>query len=115
MADLFSIKSPLLVCYPNGEKHVVAHISPREHGVAYLVPWWLAVEPPGMFEVDGDIQGEGPWKIGNVVIRLMSCGDAEESMYWNQWQQYLAGSGDEEPYHDVPAMQKLFEQTGYKV
>jgi len=115
MADLFSIKSPLLACYPNGEKHVVVKLFPREHGLVYLVPWWLAVDPPGMYEVEGSIQGEGPWKVGDVVIRLMSCGDTDESMYWNQWQQYLAGLAESDPYHDESAMQQLLEQTGYKV
>jgi len=115
MADLFSIQSPLLVCYPNGEKHVVASLFPREQGIVYFVPWWRAVEPPGMFILEGDIQGEGPWKIGNVVIRLMSCGDTDESIYWSQWQQHLVGCDEHDPYLDEPAMQALAMQEGRRV
>ena len=115
MVDLFTVKSPLLVSYKNGEQHVVAELFPSEHGIAYLVPWWLAVEPPGVYLVEGDITGEGPWKVGDVIVRLMSCGDTEDSMYWTQWQQYLTGCPAESPYHDEELKLSLTRQGGRRV
>ena len=115
MANLFSIKSPLLVRYPNGEQHVVAELFQHAQGIVYFVPWWLAVEPPGVYLVEGEVRGEGPWKIGDVIVRLMSCGDSDDSMYWAQWQQYLSGCEPDNPYLDEQARHALATKAGRKL
>ncbi|MGM0680389.1 MAG: hypothetical protein ACQESY_11055, partial [Pseudomonadota bacterium] len=40
--------------------------------------------------VEGEIKGEGPWKIGEHVINLLGCQGAnpELAMQFEQWQAY---------------------------
>jgi hypothetical protein len=42
----------------------------------------------------GDISGDGPWKVGDNVVSVLSCGETELSMLWVQWDEYLATHDD---------------------
>ena len=102
MADIFTVTAPLLVHYPDNKTF------PHPDGIAYFEPYWFEKGPSASHVIDGVLQGEGPWKLGGVIIRLLSCGDTDLSMQWNEWQQYLSGADAETtPYHDENAKKCL--------
>lgn len=116
MADLFTVTAPLLVHYPGNISHLVADIFPHPEGILYFEPYWYEKGPDAAHTVRGMLQGEGPWKVGEIIIRLLSCADAELSMQWNEWQQYLSGPRTETmPYHDEEAKKIFARKIGASV
>lgn len=116
MADLFAVTAPLLVHYPDNTFHLVADIFPHPNGIVYFEPYWYEKGPDTAHTITGMLQGEGPWKVGEIIIRLLSCGDNELSMHWNEWQQYLSGPQTETtPYHDDEAKKLFARKVGASV
>lgn len=116
MADLFTVTAPLLVHHPDRTLHLVADIFPHPQGVLYFEPYWYEKGPVAAHIIPGILHGDGPWKLGDVVIRLLSCGDNELSLSWNEWQQYLAVTKSETtPYHDGEAIKRFARRAGASV
>ncbi|MGD8999926.1 MAG: hypothetical protein PVF75_05905 [Granulosicoccaceae bacterium] len=113
MADLFSMTAPLLLVFPGGEKRLVAEKFAHPEGLVFFDPYWLESDTPAVHVLKGGIRGEGPWKIGDVVVRVLSCGDTEESMQWSMWQQHLAMTPGS--YHDEEAIRDLARRHGAMV
>lgn len=116
MADIFSVTAPLLVHYPDNTFHLVADIFPHPKGILYFEPYWYEVGPDAAHTVVGVLEGEGPWKVDEVIIRLLSCGDNELSMQWSEWQQSLSEPLSEMmPYHDDDAKKVFARKVGASV
>lgn len=116
MADLFTVTAPLLVQYPDKSSRLVADIFPHPNGIVYFEPYWYETGPAAAHIIAGPLQGEGPWKVGEVIIRLLSCGDNDLSMQWNEWQQFLSGSQSKmTPYHDDEARKVFARKVGASV
>lgn len=116
MADLFTVTAPLLAHYPDNTFHLVADIFPHPQGVLYFEPYWYEAGPDATHTIAGVLQGEGPWKVGEVIIRLLSCGDNELSMQWNEWQQFLTELQPvTTPYYDEEAKRVFARKVGASV
>lgn len=116
MVDLFTVTAPLLVHYPDNTFHLVADIFPHPEGILYFEPYWYEAGPDAAHTIAGVLEGEGPWKIGEVIIRLLSCGDNELSIQWNEWQQSLSAPQSETtPYHDDEAKKVFARKLGASV
>lgn len=116
MADLYTVTAPLLVHYPDNTFHLVADIFPHPEGILYFEPYWYELGPDAAHSIEGILQGEGPWKVGEVIIRLLSCGDNELSMQWSEWQQSLSGlKMDTTPYHDDEVKKVFARKLGASV
>jgi hypothetical protein len=96
MAELFSITAPLLIVHRDtGVRHVMVERFPlaREPGLLYFEPYWHLQRPAtrAIHCIAGAIQGTGPWKIGNSVIRVLGCqgADPESASAYADWQAYL--------------------------
>ncbi|MGD8742437.1 MAG: hypothetical protein PVH46_03365 [Granulosicoccaceae bacterium] len=113
MADLFSMTAPLLLVFPGGEKRLMAEKFAHPEGLVFFDPYWLESGAPAVHVLKGELLGEGPWKIGDVVVRVLSCGDTEESMQWSMWQQHLAMTAGD--YHDEEAIRDIARQHGAMV
>jgi len=113
MVDIYTLTSPLLVQYPNGEKRLVADKFTHSLGMVYVVPYWLEHEIPQAYLLAGEIKGEGPWKIGDVIVRLLSCGDIEHKMQWAEWEQYLYSCGDDSHYHNTSIKQSIINKMSF--
>ena len=114
MVDLFTLRSPLLVRYPDGEQRLVAEKFRHAEGMVYVEPFWLETESPATYLVTGEITGTGPWKIGNVIVRLLSCGDTEFSMQWAQWQEHLSSCPELHVYHDEQLKKSIISQVKFR-
>jgi len=97
----------MLVCYPDGECRLVVETFAHSLGIIYAEPYWLELEHPAAYLLIGDIKGEGPWKVADVIVRLLSCGDTEFKMQWIEWEQYLASCDSESDYFNDLLKRKL--------
>lgn len=93
MADLFTMKSPLMIRLPSGQKRVMAEYFPHPDGLLYFELFWHLGDPAETVHVvEGTIRGDGPWKVGEAVITVLGChgSDPELASAFNDWQHYLA-------------------------
>ncbi len=91
MADLFSVTAPLMIRRPDGERKVIAHHFLHSQGMLYFDIYWHEGPPQQMIHVvEGEIQGEGPWKVGGHVINVLGCHgtDVALAMQYEHWQSY---------------------------
>ena len=113
MADIFTVKSPLMLRFSDGTERLVAELYPHQAGAVVLPVFWLSGSEPNTILLEGEWKGDGPWKVGDVIIRLLSCGDVELSMQWASWQQELAvQSSMTAGYHDNTTKRKLLLAAG---
>lgn len=95
MADLFSMTAPLLVRLPDGSRHIMAERFrlAATPGLVYFELYWHLQRPAsrGIHRLDGEIHGDGPWKIGAAVISVLGCHgtDPELAGTYAEWQDYL--------------------------
>ncbi len=104
MATLFSVTAPLMIRYPDGEKHIMVERFPLKDGLLYLEPFWTERHPDEAFrKVLGDIRGEGPWKVGEAVITVLGCQgtDAEMADLYARWQTHMQQPGFEFPPWEI--------------
>jgi hypothetical protein len=100
MADLFSVKSPLMIRLRSGEKRVMAERFAHPHGLLYFDLYWHLGDPAQTLHlVEGPIKGDGPWKVGEAVVRVLGCHgtDPELAAAFEDWRQYLEQNADDYP------------------
>lgn len=99
MADLFSMKSPLMIRLPNGEKHIMAEYFRHPQGLVFFDVFWHQTGDSAVHLVKGEYKGDGPWKIGDAVIHVLGCHgtDPELATLFSEWQNYRQMAGDDYP------------------
>jgi len=100
MADLFTVTAPLLVRHPDGRQHVAAEPFPHAEGIVYFELFWNLRDPSGTVHVmKGPLMGDGPWKVGDVVIRAHGCHGADGALarQFDDWRAYRSEHGDTYP------------------
>jgi len=100
MADLFSVTAPLLIRLPTGDMHVMAERFPHPRGLVYFDLFWNLGNPHfGVHVVEGIIKGDGPWKIGDAVVRVLGCHgtDGVLARRFDEWRTYLSEHPDDYP------------------
>ena len=114
MADLFSVTAPLLIRYPDGRRDLVVECLRHPAGLVCFRPYW---DRPGLlhgiFLVEGELRGDGPWKIGRAVVTLLGCHGSHpaEAAEYADWQQYRARLGGS--YPDREARRAMARAAGY--
>jgi len=104
VADLFTVTAPLIIRHPSGERRVMAERYRHPHGLQYFELFWHLGDPAETVHlVEGDIRGEGPWKVGNCVVHVLGCHgtDAEPALGFDAWQVYLQQSSAEYPARTI--------------
>jgi len=103
MADLFSMKAPLMIRLANGEKHIMAEYFKHAEGLLFFDVFWHQQNPQSIHLVRGEYKGDGPWKVGNHVIHVLGChgSDPELANLYAEWQFYLQTGADEYPTADA--------------
>lgn len=113
MTALFTVTAPLVVHYPDNTLRLMTEVFPHPDGILCFEPYWFETGPAAAHVITGRLQGEGPWKVGRAVIRLLSCSDTDLAMQWNAWQQYLAApQAASAPYHEVEAIKVFARKLG---
>jgi hypothetical protein len=78
VARIEDVAAPLVIRFGDGAEKVVVHCFPHRLGLLYLEPFWHQRTPgEAAHLVRGELGGDGPWKVGDAVIRLLGCHDAD--------------------------------------
>lgn len=100
MADLFSVTAPLTIQHPDGHREVMAAVFPHDRGIMFFRLFWDLIEQnqgiENAFEIiEGDIKGEGPWKVGQHIVNVLAChgGDPHLATQFSQWQMHYEQQG----------------------
>jgi hypothetical protein len=91
MADLFTVTAPLVIRHADGRQRVAAEIFPHPDGLVYFELFWnLRTVDEAVHRVMGPLKGEGPWKIGDAVVRVLGCHgtDGPLAHQFDQWRTY---------------------------
>ena len=92
MADLFSMCSPLKIRLPPGKKRVTAECFPHPKGMLYFELYWHVGDPGDTVHlVEGNIKGDGTWKVGEAVVHVLGCHgtDNELASAFEDWRHHL--------------------------
>ncbi len=112
--DLFTVTAPLIIRTRDGAKRLMAERFPHPDGLLFFEPFWRDNDhQPAIHVIEGELKGDGPWKVGDAVVTVLSCADSELNMEWNYWQQALM-EGDS-VYHDRDATLDMARQHGATV
>lgn len=100
MADLFTVTAPLMIRLPSGERRVMAERFPHPMGLLYFDLFWHVRDPSSAIHlVEGEIRGDGPWKIGAHVVTVLGCQGThgECASDYDAWRLYLLENSDAYP------------------
>jgi len=96
MPDIFTMTAPMVFHdHPHDRHLLIAEIFPAENGLVFFEPYWRDFPSAQVVHhVEGELKGEGPWKIGDATITVLSCGEPELGMAWQDWQAHISQQAD---------------------
>lgn len=100
MVAIDRVSAPLVIRHADGSEQLVAACFPHPAGLLYLDPYWhLSTPERAAHLIRGELTGEGPWKVGGAVIRVLGCHntDPELQQPFLAWQDYLREHPDDYP------------------
>ena len=100
MASIEDVTAPLVIRFADGTETVVAHCFSHPQGLLYLELFWhLRTPDEAAHLIRGALRGDGPWKIGDTVIRVLGCHNTDPQIQdqYVPWRNYLAQYGDQYP------------------
>lgn len=107
MADLFQMTAPLLIRHKSGERHIMVERFPLDDGtgLVYFEIFWHLHRPAlqAIHCVEGQICGDGPWKIGDSIVTVLGCHgtDPELASAYAEWQSFLQQGAPGYPARDA--------------
>jgi hypothetical protein len=99
MADLFSVTAPLALRLPDGNRKLIAACFPHPKGLLYLDIFWHHSTPDQAAHlICGELQGDGPWRIGDCLITVLGCHGTDPQLQndHSRWRDYLRDHAEEE-------------------
>lgn len=100
MINPFSVTAPLALRFADGSEKIIAECFPHPKGLLYLDIFWHQNTPnEAAHLLEGELSGEGPWKIGGCVIRVLGCHGTDPQLQapFTAWRDYLKQHGDQYP------------------
>lgn len=100
MTGLFRVTAPLVIRYPDGTRRVMAECFRHPRGILFFDLYWHRKDPgEAAHVVEGDILGEGPWRVGTCVVSVLGChgSDSELAARYANWQHDLEQADDYPP------------------
>ena len=116
MADLFTVTAPLLILRPDGRRHVAAEVFRHPRGLVYFELFWNLRDPAETVHLlEGPFKGEGPWKVGDTVIRVLGCHgtDGPLAQQFDEWRMYRREHDD--TYPQRPFIEAIARRLGATV
>ena len=96
---LYSVTAPLYIHTKQQRKQIIAECFPHEKGLIWFESGWHLRESAleAIHLVEGELKGEGPWKIADYIINLVGCHAttpelAFELAEWEEYKSLLAHS-----------------------
>ena len=100
MPAIDSVTTPLVLRHPDGREELIAAAFPHPRGLLYLDLYWHRSTPrQAAHLVEGELRGEGPWRVGEHRLRTLGCHNTDPHLQddLNAWQRYLLDHAKEYP------------------
>ena len=100
MASIDSVTAPIVLRHPDGREQLVAACFPHPAGLLYLDLYWHQSTPKEAAHlIEGELRGEGPWRIGDTRLRVLGCQNTDPHLQADfvDWQQYLQSHDGQYP------------------
>jgi hypothetical protein len=112
MADIFSVTAPLKIRLPDGSQKVVAELYRHPDGLLCFELFWHEDRDSRIYLIEGELKGEGPWKIAEHVFYVLGCRGADadlanEYAEWQTWRMHYP-----EAYPDKKMIDRLVSDYG---
>jgi len=112
MADLFTVTAPLKIRLPDGQQQVIAELFRHPKGLLYFELHWQEDHEARIHLVEGELRGDGPWKIAEYIIYVLGCQHTDADMAseyaeWRTWHQQHP-----EAYPDRKMIERLASSYG---
>ena len=111
--------APLMLRKPDGAATIMVERFPLAHGegLVYFEMYWHLQRPASraIHRIEGEVKGEGPWKIGDAVITVLGCHGThpELAAAFSEWQSFLQQGGAGYPAR--PVIESLARDCGARV
>jgi hypothetical protein len=92
VAAIDTVTTPLVLRQPDGREQLIAACFPHPAGLLYLDLYWHRSTPrEAAHLVRGELRGDGPWRIGDVRLRVLGCHHTDPHLQaaFTAWQRYL--------------------------
>ena len=74
MADLISVTAPLMIRCPTGSSKVMLERFRHPDGLLFFELYWERLDgTQGVYLIEGEVRGDGPWKVGDCVVTVLAC------------------------------------------
>ncbi|WP_456444419.1 hypothetical protein [Thiolapillus sp.] len=93
MAHIDTVTAPLIIRFSQKEEKVVARAFPHPLGLVYLDLFWhLSTPDQAAHLIRGQLQGDGPWRVGDARIRILGCASTDPHLQeqYVPWRDYLS-------------------------
>lgn len=100
MADINQVTAPLVLRDPEGKEKVIAAARTHPLGLLCLDLFWhLSTPDQAAHLITGELQGEGPWRVGDHRLRVLGCHNTDPHLadQFAEWNQYLQNHAEEYP------------------
>ena len=100
MAAVDNVTAPLVLRHPDGREQLIAACFTHPLGVLYLDLYWhLSTPQQAAHLIRGQVQGEGPWRIGDSRLRTLGCANTDPHLQddFTAWQRHLQANADSYP------------------
>lgn len=100
MADLFTVTAPLSVRLPDGTSKVVAECFRHGQGLLYFDLYWHLDQPERVMHVlEGEVSGDGPWKVADHVFNVLGCQGTDPQLagQFAAWESFLQRADSDYP------------------
>lgn len=105
-SNLFTVTAPLMIRTPDRAEHVIAELFEHPLGILWFeLDWHLGDPQSTLHVVEGEVRGEGPWRIGDHVVNVLGCHgtNAELAVTFEQWREHLLSPASDYPPPELVA------------
>lgn len=110
--SLFKTTAPLMIHCNEGKKRVIGECFPHPHGVLIFEIFWFEAEEieSKVKLIEGELKGEGPWKIADCIISVVNCRDEEVAIDSSEWQDFITQYGNQ--YREESHLHQIAQHFG---
>ncbi len=100
MPAIDTVTAPVVLRHPDGEEQLIAACFSHPLGLLYFDLYWhLSTPQEAAHLIQGDLSGQGPWRIGDSRLRVLGCHNTDPHLQddFIAWQKYLQSHADGYP------------------
>jgi len=118
MPTPYQVTAPLALRCPEIGQKVIAACFPHPAGLLYLDTFWHRRTPQQTAHlIRGTLRGDGPWRIGDCVLRVLGCHDTDPDLAapFAEWSAYLQSDAAAAEYPPPDQIRDIARRLGADV